>query len=115
MDSASCNILGLDSLAKIPRVIIASGNLCLIDVISQEEHNEMHDKDCKSNLERTSLVIGVSAYEDEETEKTKKHHKESELTEAHISEIIKKYTFKVRLLFHIDYFCICFFGLINDA
>ncbi|XP_071540210.1 folliculin isoform X2 [Panulirus ornatus] len=93
VDSKSCNILGLHSLAKIPRVTLANANMCLIDVVSQEEHNKMYDTNPESNLERTSSVIDVTD-NIEEAEMTKKHQNET-LKEADISEIIKKCTFKI--------------------
>lgn len=93
VDSKSCNILGLHSLAKIPRVTLANANMCLIDVVSQEEHNKMYDTNPESSLERTSSVIDVTD-NIEEAEMTEKHQNET-LKEADISESIKKCTFKI--------------------
>nr|XP_045609161.1 folliculin-like [Procambarus clarkii] len=98
VDSASCNILGLHALVKVPPAIVANGNLCLIDIISREENHDVNNKSNKTHLERTSTVINFNDKKEEETKNADKP--KSEKTEANtevedIAESIKKLSFKI--------------------
>ncbi|XP_069189382.1 folliculin isoform X2 [Procambarus clarkii] len=98
VDSASCNILGLHALVKVPPAIVANGNLCLIDIISREENHDVNNKSNKTHLERTSTVINFNDKKEEETKNADKP--KAEKTEANtevedIAESIKKLSFKI--------------------
>ncbi|KAG7160996.1 Folliculin-like [Homarus americanus] len=97
VDSASCNILGLHSLVKIPHVIIGNGNFCLIDVISKCENNDIHEKSYTNILNRTSSIVKVKASKEEGSEKVGKDEQRNPASSEpkDINESIKNLTFKI--------------------
>ncbi|KAK3883195.1 hypothetical protein Pcinc_012469 [Petrolisthes cinctipes] len=91
IDSASCNILGLHSLVKVPLSVLATGNICVLELFAKESTGE---SGTQSNIPRVSAIPNHSLSA-QEIHRIKSSLQEKEMKNADFSELLKSYNIQI--------------------